>query len=175
MNKKIITLIVLIYLIAESVFGFTTFAIFPPSIQVTSITDTALKNDEDSLAYLQKGKNAEVADGHHWLSKIPNDINYADYKLVNLPIQITNSNWIRSMRDVRIYFIPSNNEGYLYYTNEAVMINVERFSDQQYTLTVLMKNSLYNDFKNKKVLGTLNLKWGLGLTKSFELNQVLNY
>ncbi|MFD1885809.1 hypothetical protein [Paenibacillus wenxiniae] len=78
------------------------------------------------------------------------------------------------MRNVQVTFkpAPSDASDYLYYTNEAVLINIDRRSYSEYGLSIAMNNEAYSQWMEKKLSGTFTLSWGHGHRKEFKLDHM---
>ncbi len=172
MFKKMIVRVVILYLIAESVLGFTTFALFLPSVKLTSLTADSLEGSPEFSEYDREDAKFAMDSNHYLLRAYSKHIDYSEYKIVHVSLDIENHTWLRSMRNVQVTFTPADASNYLYYTNEAVLINIGRQSHSEYGLSIVMDNKAYSKWMEKKLPGTLTLTWGYGNRKVFQLDQI---
>ncbi len=172
MLKKIMFAVLLCYVITESYFGATTFALFSPTVHVQILGDTPLASSPEFQEYTQQDSSNKQDRDLHIVQPYSKSIDYSDYKIVHADMDIENHNWIRSMRDVQVALKPANSNDYLYYTNEAVLIDIHRRSTNTYGLSIAMSSEAYSKFVNHQLPATLSLSWGHGNTKEFHLNEL---
>ncbi len=172
MFKKIVVSVILFYFMTEAVLGLTTFALFPPSMKLTSLTAESLEKSLGFSEYATEDADHFMKSNHYLLHQYRQDRDYSEYTMVHLSLDIQNHIWIRGMHNVQVTFQPSDSMTFLYYTNEAVLIDIKRGSDSEYGLSIAMTNEAYSQFMDKKLPGTLTLSWGYGNKKEFELDQI---
>ncbi len=160
-------------MVTESVLGFTTFALFPPSLKLNAWTASPLESNPEFSEYAQADAQHFMDSNHYLLNLYSKHIDYSDYKMVHLSFEIQNHTWLRKMHNVQLTFKPFYPRDYLYYTNEAVLIDINKMSYSEYGLSIAMTNEAYLQLANKKLPATLTLSWGYGNSKEFKLDQLL--
>ncbi|GGI96493.1 hypothetical protein GCM10008022_01130 [Paenibacillus hunanensis] len=136
------------------------------------MTAESLEKSSGFSEYATEDAEHFMNSNHYLLHQYRKDRDYSDYTMVHLSFDIQNRTWIRGMRNVQVTFQPSDSTTSLYYTNEAVLIDIKRGSYSEYGLSIAMTNEAYKQFIDKKLSGTLTLRWEYGNKKEFELDQI---
>ncbi len=90
MFKKIMVSVILFYFMTEAVLGFTTFALFLPSMKLTSLTAESLEKSSGFSEYATEDAEHFMNSNHYLLHRYRKDRDYSDYTMVHLSFDIRN-------------------------------------------------------------------------------------
>ncbi|MDO3412674.1 hypothetical protein QWJ34_23105 [Saccharibacillus sp. CPCC 101409] len=149
-------LLALLLIAGEAVFGFASFALFPPKLQGGAAARTeagASDRAEVSVAAERESAPRET--------ELP------------LLLEIANGNPLRQMRNVRVEILPGEPGTEWIYTDEAQRVDIPRASAGFYSFAVEMHRERYESLLAGREKATARVKWGDGLYRDFDLRELM--